>query len=74
MEVEPVESAIGAFDIERGLREIERDLSVGEKNLSIAISNLTNQLNNDLTNSRPFHSLALFREFPYGLNPGDFLL
>ena len=48
MEAESVETDMGAFDIERELREVERDLSVGEKDLRIAISKLTNKLNNTL--------------------------
>ena len=70
MEAESVETDIGAFDIERELREVERDLSVAEKDLRIAISNLTNKLDNTLPNSRPLHRLALFRELPYDLNSG----
>ena len=71
MEAESVETDIGAFDIERELREVERDLSVGEKDLGFAIQKLTNKLDNTLPVSKPLHSLALFRELPYDLNSGD---
>ena len=37
MEAKSVETDIGAFDIERELREVERDLSVGEKDTGFAI-------------------------------------
>ena len=64
MEKESVETDIGAFVIERELREVERDMSVGEKVLRIEITNLTNKLINTLPVSKLLHSLALFKELP----------